>query len=58
MITRLPVPVLAGFALLATIGTALAQGDGCIERNANAGAQSTPTTTTTAPAPASDAKPS
>ncbi|HEY9345715.1 MAG TPA: hypothetical protein VIQ53_10400 [Inquilinus sp.] len=56
MITRLPVPVLAGFALLATIGTALAQGDGCIERNANAG-QSTPTTTT-APAPASDAKPS
>ena len=56
MITRLPVPVLAGFALLATIGTALAQGDGCIERNANAGAQSTPTTTTTAPA--SDAKPS
>ncbi|MGL4962266.1 MAG: hypothetical protein ACRC67_13615 [Inquilinus sp.] len=57
MITRLPVPVLAGFALLATIGTALAQGDGCIERNANAG-QSAPTTTTTAPAPASDAKPS
>lgn len=57
MITRLPVPVLAGFALLATIGTALAQGDGCIQRNANAG-QSTPTTTTTAPAPASDAKPS
>jgi hypothetical protein len=57
VITRLPVPVLAGFALLATIGTALAQGDGCIERNANAG-QSTPTTTTTAPAPASDAKPS
>ena len=57
MITRLPVPVLAGFALLATIGTALAQGDGCIERNANAG-QSVPTTTTTAPAPASDAKPS
>lgn|GEM_PF-3574093 len=57
MITRLPVPVLAGLALLATIGTALAQGDGCIERNANAG-QSAPTTTTTAPAPASDAKPS
>ena len=56
MITRVPVPVLAGFALLATIGTALAQGDGCIERNAKA--QSTPTTTTTAPAPASDAKPS
>ncbi len=54
MITRLPVPVLAGFALLATIGSALAQGDGCIQRNANAG-QSTPTTTT---APASDAKPS
>lgn len=56
MITRIPVPVLAGFALLATIGTALAQGDGCIQRNANAG-QSAPTTTQTPP-PASDAKPS
>ncbi|WP_395675781.1 hypothetical protein [Inquilinus sp.] len=56
MISKIPVPILAGFALLATIGTALAQGDGCIQRNANAG-QSTPTTTT-APAPASDAKPS
>ncbi|MFE0753253.1 hypothetical protein ACFW16_04825 [Inquilinus sp. NPDC058860] len=57
MITRIPVPVLAGLALLATIGTALAQGDGCIKRDTTAGAQSTPTTTP-APAPASDARPS
>ncbi|WP_225767766.1 hypothetical protein [Inquilinus sp. Marseille-Q2685] len=56
MLTRIPVPVLAGLALLATIGTALAQGDGCIKRNTTAGAQSTPATTTTAPAPASDAR--
>jgi hypothetical protein len=57
VLTRIPVPVLAGLALLATIGTALAQGDGCIQRDTTAGAQSTPTTTP-APAPASDAKPS
>jgi hypothetical protein len=56
VLSKIPVPILAGIALLATIGTALAQGDGCIQRNANAGAQSTPTTTS-APAPASDAKP-
>ncbi|MGK9230634.1 hypothetical protein KXS07_04695 [Inquilinus limosus] len=57
MLTKIPVPILAGLALLATIGTALAQGDGCIQRDTTAGAQSTPTTTP-APAPASDAKPS
>ena len=56
MLSKIPVPVLAGIALLATLGTALAQGDGCIQRNAKAGAQSTPTTTS-APAPASDARP-
>ena len=56
MLSKIPVPVLAGLALLATLGTALAQGDGCLQRNAKAGAQSTPTTTS-APAPASDARP-
>ncbi|MGK9166624.1 hypothetical protein KXR53_10025 [Inquilinus limosus] len=55
MLTKIPVPILAGLALLATIGTALAQGDGCIQRDTTAGAQSTPATTPP-PAPASDAR--
>ena len=57
MLTKIPVPVLAGLALLATIGTALAQGDGCLQKNTSAGAQSAPGSIS-APAPASDAKPS
>jgi len=57
VLTKIPLPVLAGLALLATIGTALAQGDGCLQKNTSAGAQSAPGSIS-APAPASDAKPS